>query len=296
MTAKGGPCGAGGDGHRGAPRGGSVRRGRCSPTPAPGPVGCASRVRARERDPASRLHRDPVAGSRPRAGLLPGRPRPASRRARPLRQWAGDTCIGIWVPEEQGMPFVAQKGSPLPLGVDDVPAAKADVEAKGVEFSATSWTPGSATWRSSTTRTATTSCCTTATRRTGTEPRRDARSPPHEPRSRPAQRRQLLASAALGGAAPSAAARFAFLREDSRAEAIRAAAAARARDPSHEAHGCVRVLCDTRQRELLGQHVHPGGSSRSARAPRTSCSRTAPLAECAAPGPAPPRVAGLART
>ena len=49
-------------------------------------------------------------------------------------QWAGHTCIGIWVPEEQGMPFVAQKGSPLPLGVDDLPAAKAELEAKGVEF------------------------------------------------------------------------------------------------------------------------------------------------------------------
>ena len=49
-------------------------------------------------------------------------------------QWAGDTCIGIWAPEAQGMPFVAQKGSPLPLGVDDVPAAKAELEARGVEF------------------------------------------------------------------------------------------------------------------------------------------------------------------
>jgi catechol 2,3-dioxygenase-like lactoylglutathione lyase family enzyme len=23
-------------------------------------------------------------------------------------QWAGDTCFGIWEPEKQGMPFVAQ--------------------------------------------------------------------------------------------------------------------------------------------------------------------------------------------
>jgi catechol 2,3-dioxygenase-like lactoylglutathione lyase family enzyme len=49
-------------------------------------------------------------------------------------QWAGDTCIGVWEPEAQGMHFVAQKGSPLPLGVDDVPSAKAELEAKGVEF------------------------------------------------------------------------------------------------------------------------------------------------------------------
>ena len=33
-----------------------------------------------------------------------------------------------------GMPFVAQKGNPLPLGVEDVGAARAALEAKGVEF------------------------------------------------------------------------------------------------------------------------------------------------------------------
>jgi catechol 2,3-dioxygenase-like lactoylglutathione lyase family enzyme len=49
-------------------------------------------------------------------------------------QWAGDTCIGIWTPEAQGMPFTPQKGNPLPLGVDDVAAAKAELEAKGVRF------------------------------------------------------------------------------------------------------------------------------------------------------------------
>lgn len=27
-------------------------------------------------------------------------------------QWAGDTCFGIWQPEQFGMPFVAQKGNP----------------------------------------------------------------------------------------------------------------------------------------------------------------------------------------
>src|SRR5215213_1887748 len=35
-------------------------------------------------------------------------------------QWAGDTCFGIWEPERQGMPFVAQKGNPWPLRCDDV--------------------------------------------------------------------------------------------------------------------------------------------------------------------------------
>jgi predicted enzyme related to lactoylglutathione lyase len=32
------------------------------------------------------------------------------------------------------MPFLAQKGSPLALGVDDVHAARAELEAKGVQF------------------------------------------------------------------------------------------------------------------------------------------------------------------
>jgi catechol 2,3-dioxygenase-like lactoylglutathione lyase family enzyme len=48
--------------------------------------------------------------------------------------WAGDTCLGIWEPEKVGMPFVAQKGNPLALGVDDVAATRTALEAKGVEF------------------------------------------------------------------------------------------------------------------------------------------------------------------
>jgi catechol 2,3-dioxygenase-like lactoylglutathione lyase family enzyme len=48
--------------------------------------------------------------------------------------WAGDTCIAVWMPEQAGMEFVAQRGNPLPLGVDDVPAARAALEAEGVSF------------------------------------------------------------------------------------------------------------------------------------------------------------------
>jgi predicted enzyme related to lactoylglutathione lyase len=48
--------------------------------------------------------------------------------------WAGDTCLGIWEPERVGMPFQPQKGNPLPLGVDDVPAARAALEERGVQF------------------------------------------------------------------------------------------------------------------------------------------------------------------
>ena len=48
--------------------------------------------------------------------------------------WAGHTCFGIWVPEQMGLAFVAQKGNPLPFGVEDVAAARAALEAKGVGF------------------------------------------------------------------------------------------------------------------------------------------------------------------
>lgn len=33
-----------------------------------------------------------------------------------------------------GMPFVAQKGNPWPLGCDDVAATRGELEAKGVKF------------------------------------------------------------------------------------------------------------------------------------------------------------------
>jgi catechol 2,3-dioxygenase-like lactoylglutathione lyase family enzyme len=49
-------------------------------------------------------------------------------------QWAGDTCFGIWEPEKQGMPFVAQKGNPWPLRCDDVAEMRAALEARGVQF------------------------------------------------------------------------------------------------------------------------------------------------------------------
>jgi catechol 2,3-dioxygenase-like lactoylglutathione lyase family enzyme len=48
--------------------------------------------------------------------------------------WVGDTCFGIWEPESMGMPFAPQTTAHVALHVDDVPAAKAALEAKGVEF------------------------------------------------------------------------------------------------------------------------------------------------------------------
>jgi len=50
--------------------------------------------------------------------------------------WAGQTCLGIWEPEKLGRPFAPQKNAHLALHVDDVDAARADLEAKGVAFAA----------------------------------------------------------------------------------------------------------------------------------------------------------------
>ena len=48
--------------------------------------------------------------------------------------WVGETCCGIWEPERFGMEFAPQKNGHLALSVDDVAAARAELEAKGVEF------------------------------------------------------------------------------------------------------------------------------------------------------------------
>ena len=48
--------------------------------------------------------------------------------------WAGETCFGIWEPERIGMPFAPQKNAHPALHVDDVAAARAELEAKGVAF------------------------------------------------------------------------------------------------------------------------------------------------------------------
>jgi predicted enzyme related to lactoylglutathione lyase len=48
--------------------------------------------------------------------------------------WAGDTCFGIWMPEQWGEEFKSQTNAIVLLRVDDVDAARAELEAKGVEF------------------------------------------------------------------------------------------------------------------------------------------------------------------
>ncbi|UJA19421.1 glyoxalase/bleomycin resistance/dioxygenase family protein [Thermoleophilia bacterium SCSIO 60948] len=48
--------------------------------------------------------------------------------------WAGGTCFAVWDPTQFGMEFVAQKGNPWALGVEDVPAERERLEAEGVQF------------------------------------------------------------------------------------------------------------------------------------------------------------------
>ena len=48
--------------------------------------------------------------------------------------WAGDTCFAIWQPAQFGVEYQPQANSIVLLRVDDVPAARADLESKGVRF------------------------------------------------------------------------------------------------------------------------------------------------------------------
>jgi catechol 2,3-dioxygenase-like lactoylglutathione lyase family enzyme len=48
--------------------------------------------------------------------------------------WVGETCFGIWEPASVGMPFAPLIAGHIALHVDDVAAARAALEAKGIEF------------------------------------------------------------------------------------------------------------------------------------------------------------------
>jgi predicted enzyme related to lactoylglutathione lyase len=52
----------------------------------------------------------------------------------PSEFWIGDTCFEIWEPERYGGTFQPQPNGIALLHVDDVAAARAELEAKGVEF------------------------------------------------------------------------------------------------------------------------------------------------------------------
>jgi catechol 2,3-dioxygenase-like lactoylglutathione lyase family enzyme len=56
--------------------------------------------------------------------------------------WVGETCCSVWEPEQLGMPFAPQKNGHLALHVDDVEAARAELEAKGVEFAGVTFDTG----------------------------------------------------------------------------------------------------------------------------------------------------------
>ncbi len=48
--------------------------------------------------------------------------------------WVGETCFGIWEPAKFGMDFEPQRNAHPALHVADVPAARRELEEKGVEF------------------------------------------------------------------------------------------------------------------------------------------------------------------
>jgi catechol 2,3-dioxygenase-like lactoylglutathione lyase family enzyme len=48
--------------------------------------------------------------------------------------WVGETCFGIWEPGRLGIRFGPQKNAHIALHVDDVAAARAELEAKGIVF------------------------------------------------------------------------------------------------------------------------------------------------------------------
>ena len=56
--------------------------------------------------------------------------------------WVGETCFAIWEPERLGMQFSPQKNAHPALHVDDVAAARAELEAKGVVFAGETFDTG----------------------------------------------------------------------------------------------------------------------------------------------------------
>lgn len=48
--------------------------------------------------------------------------------------WVGDTCFAIWTPSRFGVEYQPQANSIVLLQVDDVAAARSELEAKGVRF------------------------------------------------------------------------------------------------------------------------------------------------------------------
>jgi catechol 2,3-dioxygenase-like lactoylglutathione lyase family enzyme len=56
--------------------------------------------------------------------------------------WVGDTCFGVYEPATFGIEFAPQRNAHIALHVDDVAAARAELVAKGVEFSGETFDTG----------------------------------------------------------------------------------------------------------------------------------------------------------
>lgn len=48
--------------------------------------------------------------------------------------WVGEQCFGIWEPAAFGQEFAPQRNGHIAFHVEDVAAARSELEAKGVEF------------------------------------------------------------------------------------------------------------------------------------------------------------------
>ena len=48
--------------------------------------------------------------------------------------WVGDTCFSVWDPTQNGFEFKPQNNGHIALHVDDIEAARSELEGKGVEF------------------------------------------------------------------------------------------------------------------------------------------------------------------
>ncbi len=56
--------------------------------------------------------------------------------------WVGETCFSIWQPARLGWEFAPQKNGHVALHVDDLPAARAELEGKGIEFTGETFDTG----------------------------------------------------------------------------------------------------------------------------------------------------------
>jgi catechol 2,3-dioxygenase-like lactoylglutathione lyase family enzyme len=56
--------------------------------------------------------------------------------------WCGSTCFCIWQPERIGWEWAPQKNGHIAFHVEDVAAARAELEAKGVEFAGETFDTG----------------------------------------------------------------------------------------------------------------------------------------------------------